>query len=112
MDQPQSSPETRPKRREWTEAYARELFAPWKASELSVPAVAAQHGFHPDRFYRWRRKLEAAAPPASTRPRLAVVPWVPVCAVPAPAAAGFELELGTGRVLRIPTSFDPATLKA
>jgi hypothetical protein len=114
MDRPTRSTDARPKRREWTETQARALFVQWKASGLSVPAFAAQHGFHPDRFYRWRRKFETPAAPSAPATRPALVPLVPVVATPPPAppAAGFELACGRGRVLRIPAGFDAAALRA
>jgi transposase-like protein len=96
--------EARPKRREWTEAYARQIWTQWKASGLSVPAFAAQQGIHADRFYRWRRRFEAAGRPASTQPRPAVVPWVPLRAAPASESAvrtDFELDRVQSAVPRV-----------
>jgi hypothetical protein len=84
-----------------------------EASKLSVPAFAAQHGCHPDRLYRWRRKLRPTAPRRAAPPPPRVVPLIPVRkAPPEPARAGFELQVGPDRVLRIPAGFDAATLRA
>lgn len=108
MDRPARGAARLP-RREWSEDEARTWFTRWKASGLSVPAFAAQHGFNADRFYRWRRKFETTAPPAAAP---AVLPLVAVSARTPTAPAAFELACGRGRVLRIPAGFDPATLRA
>ena len=109
MDRPARSGAARSPRREWSDAEARAWFTQWKASGLSEPAFAAQHGFTADRFYRWRRKFEGAAAPAAPP---AVLPLVPVTTPPARATAVFELACGRGRVLRIPAGFDAAALRA
>lgn len=108
MDRPARSAARAP-RREWAETEARAWYAQWRASGLSVPAFARQHGFSADRFYRWRRKFEAATAPAPTP---AVLPLVAVSPRTPATPAGFELACGRGRVLRIPASFDPAALRA
>ena len=86
------------------EQHWRRFIELWRHSGMSVRAFCDRHHLLASRFYAWRRTLhqrDAAA-------------FVPVQVVPElePARARcFEVVLGSGRCVRIPGGFDPATLR-
>ena len=93
------------------EQFWRRRLRQWQRSGLSVRAFCEQHDLSQPSFYAWRRTL--AERDAHT------VAFVPVEVVPEPtsglisdpAAAGLELLLSGGRVLRIGPAFDALTLR-
>ena len=91
------------------ERFWRRMLRQWRRSGLSVRAFCEQHGLSQPSFYAWRRTL--AQRQAHT------VAFVPVevrtdsLTPPSAAAAGLELVLPGGRVLRIGPAFDAPTLR-
>jgi hypothetical protein len=84
----------------------RRWIAQWQASGLSVAAFGARHGLTVPSFYAWRRTLRRRDTPPT--------PFVPVRLVPGPApapAGALEVVLPDGRLVRVPTGFDTATLQ-
>ena len=80
----------------------------WQHSGLTVRAFCARHHLAEPSFYAWRRTLAQRDAQAIT--------FVPVEVLPEPLspeseAAGLELVLVGGRVLRIGPAFDEATLR-
>jgi transposase len=76
----------------------------WQRSGLSARAFCARERLRESAFYFWRRTLrdrDAHASPA----------FVPVTLTAAPAPP-VEVVLAGGQVLRVPTGFDPATLRS
>ncbi len=96
------------RRAEWTERVGQ-----WRRSGLTAKAFARSAGVNAGSLTHWAwrlrrdaRRAGAAAqatgvPPASAFVEIAAVGGVEAC---------FELELGNGRRLRIPASFDAAAL--
>jgi hypothetical protein len=97
------SPFDRPR---WTERDAREVLAALHRSGKSVGAFAAEHGLDPQRLYLWRRRLGGAE---VTRFQELFVRPVASRTLPE-AGSGFEIVLASGDVVRVPASFDGASL--
>jgi len=91
------SPFSRPR---WSEADAREVLAALERSGRPVSVFAAEHGLDAQRVYLWRRRLGASA--EST-------PFQELLVRPSPRAP-FEITLGSGTTLRVPSSFDSDAL--
>lgn len=103
----------------------------WQGSGLSSGEFAAETGINPRTliYWKWRLNKESrdaggadVAPPASSpRPRrarrwggrvLAETAPLPLLEVKAAVSdARFELELGNGRRVRVPSEFEPAALQ-
>jgi len=86
--------------RRWTSDEAREVLAAQQASGLSVAAFADQMGINSQRLYVWRRQLsaEGGCVPAFVEVTTAV-------------AERMEVVLRSGRVVRVPYSFEPESLR-
>jgi transposase len=102
----------------------------WQDSGLSSGEFAAETGINPRSlmYWKWRLKKESrdaggadgAPPPSSRGPRqprrrgpvdAEAVP-LPLVELKAAATDGrFELELGNGRRVRVPSEFEPAALQ-
>jgi transposase-like protein len=94
----------------WSASRAREILAEAKRSGESLSAFAQRHGIDPQRLYSWRRKLDEVRGPDSTASE-AFLP-VRVASGPAvPPASGFELVLGTSRMIRVGANFDASALR-
>jgi transposase-like protein len=100
------------KRRRWTAEDAKQALGAWKESGLQMSAFAAREGLDPQRLWRWRRQLGTPDPMAfeeivhrdATSPRggeeIARAEREP-----------FEIVLASGRVVRVPASFDATALR-
>ena len=98
--------------RRWTADDARAALAAMARSGLGPSAFAIAEGLDPQRLSRWRRQLDAAPPPTFEE----VIPTMPPSSVDTDAAthgAGerFEIVLPSGRVVRVPVSFDASALR-
>src|SRR5947199_10875028 len=102
----------RASRDEWRQRIDR-----WKDSGLTAKEFAAETGINAGTLQFWRYKLRKAEPTSArqramgTRPPL-VSSIVEVRPVAAPEDSRFEIELGNGRRLRVPTVFDPSALQS
>jgi transposase-like protein len=100
------------RRRRWTAEDAKQALAALAQSGLELSAFATREGLDAQRLWRWRRQL--AAPAA-----MAFEEIVPRDATPAPDGGAtspsererFEIVLGSGRVVRVPASFDASALR-
>ena len=97
------------------ERFWRRVLRQWRRSALSIREFCAAHGLAEPSFYAWRRTIaerdqEARRQPNRRRRRAASAPpiFVPVRVA---AAVALEVELGSGRVVRVPPGFDAATLR-
>jgi transposase len=104
------------------ERFWRRLVSGWRRSGLSIRDYCDHHQVSEASFYAWRRTLAArdaaacrsCAPAARVGEAAHDTPaFVPVRVVQPPAkpAAGLELVLGNGRVLRLGSGFDPQVLR-
>jgi hypothetical protein len=96
-----SSPFTR--RRRWRAEDARAVLAKLDASGVDLVVFARQAGIDPARLKRWRRALSL-----SMAPTFEEVVRVPEASVPATTL--YEVVLTSGRVVRVPESFDAGVL--
>jgi transposase-like protein len=117
MPRPQShAPESR--RRRWRVPEARAVLDALAASGLSVSAFAEQEGLDEERLYRWRRrfarerKAEAGAvTPPVTPPIIELRAATSLHPRTRDAAAErVEIVLGSGVVVRVAETIDPASL--
>ena len=80
----------------------RDLIRRWRNSDLTVRDFCADHDISEPSFYAWRRELarrdQAQAAPATPT-------FVPVRVAP---AAGIEVVLTTGVIVRVPAGADPS----
>jgi transposase-like protein len=90
------------RREEW-----RRLLAEWDESGESAVGFAGRIGVSTQTLYRWRTALEGAARGAAAA---ALAEIVEVRAAQPPADDRFELRLGGGRSVGVPTSFDEVAL--
>lgn len=104
------------RREEWAKRVER-----WKDSGLTAKEFAAELGINPRSlvFWKWQLSRQSAVEPKAAAgkkaralktprsERLALVELTPVASV----SAGFELELGQGRRLTIPSTFDAESLR-
>lgn len=89
----------------WNEAQARRIISRADRSGLSDRAFAKREGFDPQRLSWWRRRFEEVADAATTGQFVevrakarATIPEV------------IEIELGNGRIVRVPATVEPGTL--
>lgn len=115
MPRPQShAPESR--RRRWRVPEARAALDALAASGLSVSAFAAQEGLDEERLYRWRRRFareRKAETGAVTPPVTPPIIELRAATRPRPRQAEperVEIVLGSGVVLRVAETIDPARL--
>jgi hypothetical protein len=106
------------RRTRWSEAEATAALEDQEGSGLSLQAFCQQRGWHPQRLYRWRRRLEATANPSAEPGRVAAPSFVRAeVSLPGltPAwgsgsDAHFELVLCSGQRLCFSAEMDPAAL--
>lgn len=82
----------------------------WQHSGMSISAYCAEHALSESAFCAGQRALEnrdEAPRPTDSEP----IRWVPVQIVPMPNASPLELVLTDGRVIRVPSNFDPQALR-
>ncbi len=86
----------------------------WKDSGLTAKEFAAETGINAGTLQFWSHKLRKAEPSSTLRrtPAPMASSLVEVRPVTATQDLRFEIELGNGRRLRVPTVFDSTALKA
>jgi hypothetical protein len=101
------------------------MLGQWRRSGQSIRACCSRQGLDEPLFYAWRRTIAQRDQLRRQRPRLRLTDQVdrpaddpksdtPPVFVPVhvlPASPALEVVLGSGRVLRVPSGFDPATLR-
>ena len=96
----------------WSEAEAQQALAAWDQSGLELTAFAISEGLDPQRIHRWRRRLAAeGAPTFEEIPPRAITATLNPAAVTGVARERFEIVLSSGRVVRVPESFDAGALR-
>ena len=102
-------------RRRWTEEEAKQALIAWAQSGLSPGAFALREGLDAQRLWRWRRKL--GTPTMPTAPAFEEIVRHDAASgrdVLSPSASErerFEIVLTSGRVVRVPASFDATALR-
>jgi transposase-like protein len=104
------APPSTKRRTRWTPERARQVLAELEGSELPVAAFATQCGLHPQRLYRWRRRMATKARAITQAPAFAEV-TVRRHDREHGVREGFEIELGRGRIVRVGPSFDAEALR-
>jgi hypothetical protein len=96
------------------EQHWRQLLERWQRSGLSVRAFCRRHRLAEPTFYAWRRTLREGDRRAYACQGPGGVTFLPVHVEDdhTDPPASLELVLSGGRQLRIPSGFDPATLRA
>jgi transposase-like protein len=99
-------------RRRWTTEDAQAALADLDASGLELAAFAREAGLEPQRLKRWRRALEGFATDAVFEEVVGEPSAMAMrIGVTTDGARGwFEVVLASGRVVRVPASFDAAAL--
>jgi hypothetical protein len=113
MQKPRArSPSTYLTRRRWTEEEARQVLVAWEESGLELTAFALGEGLDPQRLTRWRRRLVATAAPRFEEIVSRVIATTIVSGTAAEVVGErFEVVLPSGRVVRVPESFDASALR-
>ncbi len=98
--------------RRWTAEEAGQALVAWEDSGLGLTAFATGAGLDPQRLTRWRRRLATTGSPTFEE----VLPGVALAMVERNALHGvererFEVVLPSGRVVRVPESFDAGALR-
>ena len=105
------------------ERFWRRQLKQWRRSGLTIREYCAEHGLSEPSLYSWRRVIAARdqersavrAGRARREPgdgRVKEAPaFVPVHVVAPLAAPALEIVLHPGRVVRVPSGFDAATLR-
>jgi hypothetical protein len=98
--------------RRWTPEEAGEALLAWEDSGLELTAFAIGVGLDPQRLTRWQRRLAAAGSPTFEE----VLPCVALATVERVALRGvaperFEVVFPSGRVVRVPESFEAGALR-
>jgi len=100
------------KRRRWTAEDAKQALTALEQSGLSLGAFAAREGLDAQRLWRWRRQL--GTPPATAFEEIVrydAASSLDGEALASPERERFEIVLTSGRVVRVPASFDASALR-
>lgn len=100
------------RRRRWSAADARAALSALASSGMSVGAFAEREGLDAERLYRWRRRFAREHKAAA---RAAAPPTAPALIELRPTrsprrAEPVEIVLGSGVILRVAETIDPAAL--
>jgi hypothetical protein len=87
----------------WREADAREVFAAWERSGVSLSQFAREAGIRPRRLFRWRRLLQG-------RPEVTFHPVRVVAKDGVVVGARVEVVLANGVVVRVPDGVSDETV--
>jgi hypothetical protein len=77
---------------------------------MSVGAFATERGLHPQRLYRWRRRMATEAK-ATTQRQAPAFAEITVRGHDREPGGRFEIELARGRIVRVGPSFDAEALR-
>jgi hypothetical protein len=107
----------------WDAAKARRTLKSWRASGQTIAQFARDRGLDPWRLYSWRKKIDPASATlsaarvdeiASDSARASFLPVRLTTPVPQPqtfSGGSFEVLMGNGRSVRVPTDFDAMALR-
>jgi hypothetical protein len=98
--------------RRWTPKEARQALAALEKSGQTLTAFAITQGLDPQRLVRWRRILSAMPAPLFEEILPSVVATANAGDFVATGTQGcFEIVLASGRIVRVPESFDASALR-
>lgn len=98
-------------RRRWTEEEASQALAALGRSGLPLTTFAIREGLSPQRLSRWRSRLgPGSAPTFEEVPTSKIASAVDDDAEARSGPEPFEVVLSSGRIVRVPASFDAAAL--
>ena len=105
----------RPKRRQWTEAFKRQVVAETLAPGASVSIVARRHDVNANQLFKWRREMEPEQPPSAEQS----VTMLPVTIAPEAVEARprvrrtgtIEITLAGGARVCVRGEVSPETLR-
>jgi transposase-like protein len=98
------------------EQFWRGILRRWDGCKQTVREFCAEHGVSEPSFYAWRRIIaqrdqQSAAPRVPTTPSEDLPTFVPLTVTPPLPNPILEVVVGSGRVVRVPSDFDAATLR-
>ena len=96
------------RRRRWSAAEKERLVAASLEPGTGVSVVARAAGIHPSQLYGWRRQLCGRPPAAGVFAAVRIAGGPAAAGSPGPSV--IDIELATGRRMRITGAADPATL--
>ncbi len=98
--------------RRWTRKEARQALAALDESGQTLTAFAITKSLDPQRLVRWRRILSAMPAPLFEEILPSVIATANADALVAKETPGrFEIVLASGRIVRVPESFDAGALR-
>ena len=105
----------RPKRRQWSEAFKRQIVAETLEPGASVSVVARRHDVNANQLFKWRREMVPEQPPVAEQS----VTMLPVEIAPDPGEARprarrsgtIEITLAGGARICVRGEVSPATLR-
>jgi hypothetical protein len=99
--------------RRWTAEEAGQALVAWEDSGLGLTAFATGAGLDPQRLTRWRRRLATTGSPTfeEVLPSSLALATVESDALRGVGRERFEVVLPSGRVVRVPESFDAGALR-
>jgi transposase len=105
----------RPKRRQWTEGFKRQVVAETLEPGASVSIVARRHDINANQLFKWRREMEPEQPPAAEQS----VTMLPVTITPEAVEARprvrrtgtIEITLAGGARVCVRGDVSPETLR-
>jgi transposase len=105
----------RPKRRQWTEAFKRQIVAETLAPGASVSIVARRHDVNANQLFKWRREMAPEQPPGAEQGvTLLPVEIAPETGEPRPRArrsGTIEITLAGGARVCVRGEVSPETLR-
>jgi transposase-like protein len=98
------------------EQFWRRVLRRWDGSKQTVREFCVEHGVSEPSFYSWRRIIaqrdqQSAARPISATPADDLPAFVPLTVTAPMPSQVLEVVVGPGRLIRVPTEFDSATLR-
>ena len=99
--------------RPWSKGDAKRELTAWSSSGLSLAAYARERGLPEKRLWNWRTRLKAKGWEPGMSVQETVSGFLPVRVVDGVCGtrSSFDVSLGTGVVIRVPSDFDKGSLR-
>jgi transposase len=105
---------SRPKRRQWTEAFKRQIVAETLEPGASVSIVARRHDVNANQLFKWRREIAVEQSPAEQSVTMLPVEIVPEAGEPRPRvrrSGTIEITFSGGARVCVRGEVSPETLR-